>query len=56
MGSSEGGEEGYVCKVLIRNQSLPRSCESAREGSVGTSKAGTVHSQAELHLLSVRNL
>lgn len=47
MGSSEGLERCVVPMLGTRNQSLNGSCESAREGSVGTSNAGAGRSRAE---------
>lgn len=47
MGSSEGLERCVVPMLGTRNQSLKGSCESPREGSVGTSNARAGCSQAE---------
>lgn len=47
MGSSERLERCVVPMLGTRNQSLNGSCESPREGSVGTSNAGAGRSQAE---------
>lgn len=57
MGSSERLERCVVPMLGTRNQSLNGSCESPREGSVGTSNAGAGCSQAEQQVFfSVQNL